>query len=59
MRLSAAGFLDRAAVADPVGQPGIGAHHLPGPLLDQAGATPSETAAMQRVQAATRLIDYT
>jgi AraC family transcriptional regulator, regulatory protein of adaptative response / methylated-DNA-[protein]-cysteine methyltransferase len=59
MRLIHEGFLDEASVADLADRLGIGPRHLLRLFLRHAGATPSEIAATQRVQAAKRLIDQT
>ena len=51
--------LDEASVADLADRLGIGPRHLLRLFLRHVGATPSEIAATQRVQAAKRLIDQT
>ena len=59
MRLIEERFLDEASVADLAARLGIGPRHLLRLFLRHVGATPSEIAATQRVQAAKRLIDQT
>jgi len=59
MRLIEERFLDEASVADLADRLGIGPRHLLRLFLRHVGATPSEIAATQRVQAAKRLIDQT
>jgi AraC family transcriptional regulator of adaptative response/methylated-DNA-[protein]-cysteine methyltransferase len=59
MRLIQGRFLDEASVVDLADRLGIGPRHLLRLFLRHVGATPSEIAATQRVQAAKRLIDQT
>jgi AraC family transcriptional regulator, regulatory protein of adaptative response / methylated-DNA-[protein]-cysteine methyltransferase len=59
IRLIEEGFLDTASVGDLAERLGIGPRHLLRLFLLHTGASPSETAATRRVQAAKRLIDRT
>jgi AraC family transcriptional regulator of adaptative response/methylated-DNA-[protein]-cysteine methyltransferase len=59
MRLIDEGFLDDGSAAELADRLGIGPRHLLRLFLRHTGATPSEIAAIRRVQTAKRLIDQT